>query len=235
LSNGRDIVRTRNKLLAALPEADLERLTLESVELPRRKALEQRRRNVEFIYFPESGIASVAADSGGARSVEVGMIGRDGMTGLSVLLGVERAPHDVVMQIPGEGRRTSAANFREACEASPSLRAHFLRYAHVFLLQVEQTALANGRSKIEERLARWLLMACDRVESDLLPLTHESLGAMLGVRRSGVTVALSVLEKSGLIEVRRGAITIRDRDGLRSNANGAYGASEAEMRRLFEG
>ncbi|MBL8549310.1 MAG: Crp/Fnr family transcriptional regulator [Hyphomonadaceae bacterium] len=226
-------VRSRNKLLASLPEAELAALSLERVELAPRKALEQRRRNVEQVYFPESGIASVVADSGAARSIEVGMVGRDGMTGLSVLLGADRAPHDVIMQIAGAGLRTSAAAFRDACAASARLMQHFLRYAHVFTLQVEQTALANGRSKIEERLARWLLMACDRVESDILPLTHESLGAMLGVRRSGVTVALNALEKSGLIDVRRGAVTIRDRDGLRANANGAYGAAEAEFDRLF--
>jgi CRP-like cAMP-binding protein len=226
-------VAFRNVLLSHLSPEDRERLTLERVEMPRRKLLEQRRRGVDHVYFPDSGIASVIADSGGARSVEVAVIGREGMTGLAAALGADRAAHDIVVQIAGTAQRAATGALRAAMTESESLRRALLRYCHVFMLQIEQTALANGRSRIEERLSRWLLMACDRVEDDLLPLTHEALGGMLGVRRSGVTVALSALERAGLIDVRRGAILIRDRKGLEANANRAYGAAEAEMRRLF--
>jgi CRP-like cAMP-binding protein len=111
---------------------------------------------------------------------------------------------------------------READERSMILHRAMLRYAHAFLLQTTTTALANGRSKIEERLARWLLMARDRLESDELPLTHEFLALMLGTQRPGVTIALHGLERGGLITTRRGAITILDRKALEENANGTY-------------
>jgi CRP-like cAMP-binding protein len=108
-----------------------------------------------------------------------------------------------------------------------------LHYAHVFMVQTAQTALANGRSKVEERLARWLLMAHDRVGGDDLNLTHEFLGIMLGVRRSGVTVALGSLEDSGHIRASRGVITILNRKALERAAGGIYGVAEAEFKRLF--
>ncbi len=123
------------------------------------------------------------------------------------------------MQIGGSGQRMSADSPREAIAASSSLQQVLLRYAHAFLMQTTQTALANGRSKIEERLARWLLLAADRVDGNELPLTHEFLAIMLGVRRSGVTVALQALERTGIIAHRRGVIAILDRDAL---ANSTY-------------
>jgi CRP-like cAMP-binding protein len=111
---------------------------------------------------------------------------------------------------------------READERSMILHRAMLRYAHAFLLQTTTTALANGRSKIEERAARWLLMADDRIDGDDLPLTHEFLGLMLGTHRPGVTIALQALEKAGLIATRRSHITIIDRKGLEKNSNGTY-------------
>ena len=108
-----------------------------------------------------------------------------------------------------------------------------MNYGHVFLIQAGQTALANGRGTIEERLARWLLMAHDRMNTDELPLTHEFLATMLGVRRPGVTVALKRLEKKGFIQTNRRAIEVIDREGLKKSSNGAYGVAEAEYRRIF--
>ena len=118
-------------------------------------------------------------------------------------------------------------------EQSATLQDVLLRYAHVFAVQSGYTALANAHGKLEERLARWLLMAQDRVGDDELLLTHEFLSLMLGVRRAGVTVALQRFERSGLIVANRGSVTIKDRDGLEENANGLYGAPEAEYERLF--
>jgi len=137
------------------------------------------------------------------------------------------------VQNAGAGQRISADNLRRAMRKSSTLQSLLLLYAHTFLIQTTQTAKANARSSIEERLARWLLMAHDRLETDDLNITHEFLSVMLGVRRSGVTVALNILETTGLISIHRGVITIVDRKGLKATANGAYGVPEAEYNRLF--
>jgi len=169
-------------------------------------------------------MASVVAN--GEHEIEVGMIGREGMTGLSVVLDGgnrnNRAVHETYMQIGGSGQRMAADNLREAMAASGTLLRVFLGFAHTFLMQTTQTALANARSKIEERLARWLLMAADRVDGNDLPLTHEFLAIMLGVRRSGVKIALQGLERTGLIAHKRGMVTILDRGALEVTSNGTY-------------
>jgi CRP-like cAMP-binding protein len=139
-----------------------------------------------------------------------------------VLLGGERAAHDSYVQVAGKGLRISTAELREADQRSSTLHRAMLRYANTFLLQTTTTALANGRSKMDERLARWLLMAADRVDGKKLPLTHEFLGLMLGTYRPGVTKAVQALEKEGIIAARRGGITILDRKGLEKRSNGTY-------------
>jgi CRP-like cAMP-binding protein len=212
-----------NWLLARLSPADAQLLEphLQSVDLPVRKQLEARKKRVTDVYFLDTGFASVVAN--GDHPIEVGMIGREGMTGLSVVLdGDHRNIHETFMQIGGRGQRMSANKLREAIDASKTLHRELLHFAHAFLSQATQTALANGRSKIEERLARWLLMANDRVDGDDLELTHEFLATMLAVRRSGVTVALQGLERTGLISHQRGKITILDREALIASSNGIY-------------
>jgi hypothetical protein len=166
-------------------------------------------------------MASMVAN--GRETIEVGVIGREGMSGVSVVLGNgDRAPHETYMQIAGSGQRLSAQKLREAIAASSALHQVLLHYVHSFMTQITQTALANGRSTIEERLARWLLMAHDRVDGPEIALTHEFLSIMLGVRRSGVTTALQELERKGLIGHRRSFITIMDREGLEERSNGTY-------------
>jgi CRP-like cAMP-binding protein len=226
--------RSLNRILSRLSQEEfgLLRPYLEAVELPVRKQLESRNKPIEAVYFIEHGFASVVANGTG-RSIEVGIIGREGMTGLPVIMGTDRSPHETYMQVGGDGQRMSSAKLSQAVDESPALHRHLLRYGHAFVVQTAQTALANGRSKIEERLARWLLMANDRLDGDEVPLTHEFLSVMLGVRRPGVTVALDLLEKEGLIQAKRRAIAIVDRTGLRKISNGAYGAPEAEFKRLF--
>ena len=151
------------------------------------------------------------------------MIGREGMTGPSVVLGNgDRAPYETYMQIAGNGQHMPAARLREAIAGSPTLHQALLRFVHAYLMQTTQTALSNGRCKIEERLARWLLMAHDRVDGNEFALTHEILSVMLGVRRSGITTALQELERKALITYRRGLIVITDREGLEESSNGAY-------------
>jgi CRP-like cAMP-binding protein len=213
----------KNQILSRLTPDDLARLEpdLNAVDLPLLKVLERRNRPIKSIYFPESGIASVVAQNG-KRSIEVGLIGREGMTGLAVVLGDDRNEHETYMQAPGEGHRIEAVHLREAITESRSLHAAFLRFVRTYLSQTSSTAVANGRSTIEERLARWLLMADDRIVGDELPLTHEFLAMMLAVRRPGVTVAVQELERTGLIARKRGHIFILDREGLQKMTNGTY-------------
>jgi CRP-like cAMP-binding protein len=226
-----------NRLLSRVSASDFALLNpyLARVDLPLRKRLETHGKPIDYVYFPDSGFASVVANghNGAVRGIEVGLIGREGMTGLAVVMGTDRTPHETFMQNAGTGWRVAAGNLRRAMEQSRTLQQSFLLYGHAFIVQATYTAMANGRSKLEDRLARWLLMARDRVDSDRLTLTHEFLSMMLGVRRPGVTVAINLLEKAGLIEASRGATTIIDREGLERISNGAYGAAEAEFNRLF--
>lgn len=226
----------RNRILNAMSNADLALLQphMEWTELKFRQRLQSSNRQIKNVYFPERGIASVVAVCGSERrQAEVAIVGREGMTGLPVVHGADRSPCDVFVQADGEGQCISADNLREAMEQSASLLRCFLRFAHVFSVQAGYTALANAQGKIEERLARWLLMAQDRIEADELVLTHEFLALMLGVRRAGVTTALGHFENKGVIETARGAVTVKDRDGLEECANGLYGVPEAEFERLF--
>jgi CRP-like cAMP-binding protein len=213
-----------NRLLARLSRADFGLLetNLEAVDLPVRRVLVERNRRVEHVYFPSSGFASVVANDG-EHEMEIGMNGREGMTGVSVVLGDnEQAPHQCYMQVAGHGHRLSAEHLREAMEASMSLHKALLHYVHEYMKQSSETALANGRHKIEERLARWLLMADDRLDGHELPLTQEFLGIMLGNARAGVTMAMQELERRGWITHTRGVVVVIDREGLEKSTNGAY-------------
>jgi CRP-like cAMP-binding protein len=227
----------RNQLLAALRRDDFDRLAsdLERVSTEFGETLEEPGREIDHVYFPEPGVASVIAISASGKRVEVGVIGPEGMSGLSLVHGVESAAHHVFVQIPFRALRIKADPFRRALDESRSIHAVFLRFAQAFLIQVSQTALCNGHFTIEERLARWLLMCHDRADREDLPLTHEFLSMMLGVRRAGITTSLRILERSGALGVRRGSITVRDRTILLALAGDAYGVPEAEYRRLFNG
>jgi CRP-like cAMP-binding protein len=225
----------RNRILSRLPSSDWALLEphLEHVELPLRKPLEARNRRIDHAYFLDYGIASVVAHGANDTSIEVGLIGSEGMTGLAVVMGADRATHSTYMQVAGTGHRVPAETLREVIQQSGQLQRTFLRFAHAFFIQTTYTALTNGRSKVEERLARWLLMAHDRIEGDELPLTHEFLAIMLGVRRAGVTTALNTLANRGLIQSRRRIIRIADREGLQKASNGAYGPAELEFEDVF--
>jgi CRP-like cAMP-binding protein len=226
----------RNHILAALSSSDLAILQphLEPVPLRFRERLQSANRQVKDVYFLESGIASVVAIARRERQqAEVAIIGREGMTGLAVVHDAGRSPCEIFIQVEGNGQRVSADNLRAGMDESVTMLRCFLRFAHVFAVQSGYTALANAQGKIEERLARWLLMAQDRMERDTLELTHEFLALMLGTRRAGVTIALGQFEHKGVVETARGAVTVKDREGLIECANGLYGVPEAEFERLF--
>ena len=200
-----------------------------------RAAKESRRpnRRIDAVYFPEVGFASVVAVQSNGKQVEVGLIGREGMTGLPIVLGNHRSPHATYMQMPGRGKCIPATELRKATQTSVSLRDSLLKFVQAFGVQTTHTAICNARSRLDVRLARWLLMAQDRVGDDTLPLTHEFLSIMLGVRRPGETEALHALRKQGLIAYGRGQITVKHRKGLERAAGETYGTPEFEYRRLI--
>ncbi len=229
------VCRYRNRLLAALSPDDLALLEphFSPAVFDRFKPLEHPNRKIDALYFVEHGIVSVVAANGSNTQSEVGIIGCEGMTGVAVILQADRSPHSTYVQVAGEGQRIGAAAVMSAMERSRSLQSVLHRYAHTFLIQAAHTAVANAKASIEERLARWLLMAHDRTDGDEVNLTHDLLALMLGTRRPGVTDAIGNLARNGFIRPHRGQILIADRDGLMERAGEFYGVPEAEYDRLI--
>jgi CRP-like cAMP-binding protein len=225
----------RNRLLAALPPEDLARLwpRLEPVELPLRHILQVPEEPIAAVHFPETGwvsMISLLADGGAA---EVGHIGRDGMVGLPLVLGADTSSVEAMVQAPGLALRLGAAALREELERIPALRTLLLRYVMAFQEQVTQTAACNGRHVLEQRLARWLLMAHDRAEGDEFPMTQDFLAMMLCVHRPGVTVAARTLQQAGYIRYGAGHIAVTDRPGLEAVACECYGTVRRQFERLL--
>ncbi|WP_027172098.1 Crp/Fnr family transcriptional regulator [Methylobacterium sp. 10] len=227
----------RNRLLKAMSADDFARLQpyLEPMDLASGQTLAEPNVRTEHLYFMEAGVTSITAEGANGR-VEVGIIGREGVVGATpVLLGTDRAPYNHFVQMPGSALRIRADVVSAAVEESPSLRKLLLRYILTEMVQVRQTAFINATLEIEARLARWLLMCHDRTDGDELLLKHEFLSMMLGVRRSGVTLAMQQLEGAGRIRAKRGRVTVLNRELLEEMADGGYGTPEAEYARLIEG
>lgn len=224
-----------NRILNALEQDDLDRFEsgLEWFSYPEKTFVERPGEPFETVHFPETGFISVVAGNGPRHRMEIGMIGAEGMTGIAVILGDDRSPNESYTQAVTTGHRLKVSMLRAALAGSVRMSTLMRRYALAFLAQTTQTALANGHARIDQRLARWLLMAMDRLGTVDLPLTHELMALMLGVRRPGVTDALHRLEGEGLIRARRGVVTIRDRTALEAKSAGSYGVAEAEYRRLM--
>ena len=224
----------RNHLLSILSEPDWELLKprLEAVKLAHRQVLEEARKPIEHVHFPEDGLISMIADNKTRREIAVGLIGREGMTGTAIVMGDDRSPHKIFVQVAGQGQRLRSDDLREAMQKSATLQRCFLLFAHTLLVQMAQTALSNSHATVEERLARWLLMAHDRLGGEEIQLTHDLLAMILGVRRAGVTQALQVLERQALISTARSLIVVQDRTGLEKVADGLYGIPESELQRL---
>jgi CRP-like cAMP-binding protein len=221
--------------LAALSPTDLALLQphLRFLAMAVRHEIERPNRRIDAIYFMDAGIASVVAVQADDTQVEVGLVGCEGMTGTAVVLGGDQTPHSTYIQVAGEAQWLKADHLRKAMRASDSLRAMLLKYVQVFMVQTTHTAIANARAHIDRRLARWILMAHDRTSDKTLPLTHEFLALMLGVRRSGVTEALQSLTRRGLIETGRNKIVVVNRNGIEKMAGPSYGVPEQEYRRLI--
>ena len=226
----------RNRLLQKISLEDWALLGphLEAVTLKERQIIEVPTKPVTHAYFLETGVASVVAVNAEDHRIEVGVIGFEGVTGVPLIMGDSRAQHSTYMQIAGGGHRILQEALSQAMAKSEGLRALLLKSAQGFMIQTAHTALANGRAKLEQRLARWLLMALDRITTDTVPLTHEFLAVMLGVRRAGITVAIHGFERRGLVTPRRGQLTVTDRRGIEQIAGSFYGTPEAELQRLLE-
>jgi CRP-like cAMP-binding protein len=225
---------SRNHLLTRMSRDDRALLqpSLKPVDLPVEYVLEHPNKRIDYVYFLESGITSFVALSGKHHKIEVGIIGREGVSSPATVLGSDRSPTENFIQIKGHGQRIRSGDLVAAMRKSSSLQLLLIQFAQSFLVQTAHTALANGRAKLEERLARWVLMAHDRVDGNEVPLTHEFLALMLGVRRPGVTVALHILEGNGLIRSTRGMVEVLDREGLIELCDGIYGIPEGEAKRL---
>jgi CRP-like cAMP-binding protein len=225
---------TDNRILDALPREDFDRLAphLKPIDLPHGHYLYEIGARMRHVYFPSSGMISLVSQSSSGASVEVGVVGREGMVGVSTILGVDEAPHMTMAQIPGSALRLETAVVKTEFKSGGALNALLLRYLHAMLLQISQVAACNRMHQVEPRLARWLLMSSDRTGREDLPLTQEFLAMMLGTRRAGVTEVAIELQKDGLISYTRGHITIKDREGLEDTACECYRLIESEFARL---
>jgi CRP-like cAMP-binding protein len=226
----------QNRILAALPAAEYDRIAknLKEVSLTLGETLYEAEARITDVYFVNNGVVSLVANMQDGRSVEVGLVGNDGMLGLSVVLGDDISPNLAIVQIANGAMRMSVAALKKELKQDGMLRGLLLRCTLSMLKQVSQTAACNGSHTVGERLARWLLMCHDRVSGNELKLTQEFISQMLGIRRAGVSEAAIVLQNRGLIAYSRGNITVLDRAGLEEYACECYGIVKAEYDRLFK-
>jgi CRP-like cAMP-binding protein len=218
-----------------LPEADLRRIlaACEKVELKFGDVLYTPRQRLSHVYFPVRSFISLIMAVDDASSLEVGLVGNEGMFGVPLVLGVDVSPVRAVVQGAGAALRIAAAPFRHELARSQPLRCEIDRYVYVQMSQIAQTAACTRFHVVESRLARWLLMTQDRAHADTFHITQEFLAYMLGVRRVGVTKAAGALQKRDLIHYSRGTLTVLDRRGLKAASCGCYKADRDAYDRIF--
>ena len=202
-------------------------------DLKVRERLYGPNQTADYAYFPVSGVCSVIALTAEKVKAETGIIGREGFVGHSIALYAGSSPFETVVQLDGRALRISEANLQKVMTSHHGILTTLLKFIHVFDVQTSQTAVANGKYSIPQRLARWLVMCSDRVDGYSLPMTHEFLAVMLAVRRAGVTDAVAELEGRDLIKATRGNISILDLRALQAFAMGSYGIPEKEYQRLL--
>lgn len=221
----------QNHILASLPPEDYERLArhLELVELPHGQIIQEAGEKIKHVYFPQRSMISLISHTPDGESIEVGIVGFEGMASVSAVLGVNESPHEGLVQIPDGAMRLPVGALRDEFKRAGALHDLILRYTQGLLLQTSQIAACNRLHSVSERLARWLLMSHDRCVCEDLPFTHEFLSFMLGVRRAGVTEAAIILQAEGYINYRRGHIQIIDRAGLEEHTCDCYLVIKAEF------
>jgi CRP-like cAMP-binding protein len=210
-------VTVKNHILSSLSEKDCDELLsdLQPVSLTLSQVIYEMGDTIDYVHFPNSGMCSLVSHTKDGNSLEVGMVGHDGVIDLAAFLGDEKIQYRVIVQGEGDALRVRADAFKKACKQSDSLRTVMLRYTQAVMAQLNQAALCNRFHPIESRLCRWLLQSQDVVQSNELQLTQEFISYMLGVRRAGITVAAGAVQSLGLIRYNRGHITILDREGLK--------------------
>jgi CRP-like cAMP-binding protein len=228
-------VFARNRLLDALPSKDREQLLAhcEPIDLIFTEVLYRAGEPIPQVYFPTGGFVSLVAPINGSSGLEVGLVGNEGMVGITLALGVDAAPFHAVVQGAGPALRITAAAFLGELERSPALQLELKRYLYVLMSQFAQTASCTRFHVVEERLARWLLMTHDRAHADTFHVTHVFMAYMLGVRRVGVTKAAHSLLRQNLISYHRGDITVLDRTGLEAAACGCYQSGKDTYERIL--
>ena len=226
---------TENHLIELLPRADRERLLsiCEPVDLLLAEVLYEPRRPIRHVYFPKNGFVSLVMSIDGNPGLEIGMVGREGMVGSHLILGVADAPLHALVQGAGTAWRVAVAPFRRQIDASRALRRGLNRYLYVLMTQMAESAGCLRYHLIGPRLARWLLMSQDRAHSEHFRVTQEFLGLMLGVRRVGITTAAGALQRAGLIEYHRGEIIVVDRSGLEAAACSCFATDSAAYAKLL--
>lgn len=232
---GPSIGRTGNRLLDAFSSSAFAKLQphLEAYELVLGKGIHDPGDTLEYAYFPINGLISLVATMSDGASIEIGVIGREGMFSISTILGDDTPAQRAMVQIPGRGWRLKALLLRQQMTADRAMQALLLRYAQATLSAVAQSAACNRLHALEKRCARWLLTAHDRADGDTFRLTHEFLAMMLGVRRPGVTIAAQSLQSAGLITYSHGMMRVVDRKGLEAMSCECYRAIEGEYKRLL--
>ena len=235
-ANGNRDEPARNFILGALPGDEYRELSdlLEPVEVETRQLIYDSGKPIRHVYFPTTTVTSMVSHIQDEVAVEVATVGREGMVGLPVFLGVTASPNTVFAQIAGAALRLSADDLRTVLVGDGALHRQLHRYVQAMMVQLSQNVACNRLHTTEERAARWLLMTADRVGSTRFSLTQEFLAQMLGVRRATVSLTAGLLHNAGLISYRRGAITIDDRDGLEEAACECYDIVHAEFDKLTQ-
>lgn len=225
----------RNLLLSMLPDEEYERLVhdLEYIETPLSFKLFERDGPIRHAYFPLSGEHSILTTMVNGSTIEVGTVGYEGFSTVDLLTGNEIAITTTVCQIPGEALRMNSARFLALTAGNTPLRQLCLRYLQAYMAQVSQSVACNALHAVEQRFARWILMSHDRMHHASFQLTHEYLASMLGVHRPSVTLVAGKLQEQGLIEYKRGVITVLDRPGLENTVCECYGNVRRQFLRLL--
>lgn len=228
---------TRNRLLGNLPRSEYERLfpRLEAVHLSKGKVIYEVGDLVRYVYFPSNGLITLLSSTVEGESIEIGMIGSEGTTGTPMLTHARRMPYRTVVQISSEALRCEATVIQEEFKRGTRFNHLLLCYTHSLLTQIAQSAVCNRFHTTEQRLCRWLLCTRDRVSSDTIELTHESVSDMLGTPRSVVSVTTRELQKAALITVSRRSMTILDRQGLEAAACECYAVVKDQICRCLAG
>jgi CRP-like cAMP-binding protein len=224
----------KNELLSALVNKQYEHLVphLQRVDLALGDVIYTMGRTIDHVYFPENSAISLLATLANGATTEVGLVGREGMVGLTVFLGGALTPERAIVQLAGTALRLKASVLREELQVGSSLHLLLLRYTRSFIALMSQSVVCSQHHSLDQRFARWLLMMHDYAESDTLNLTHEMVAGMIGTRRAGVTLAALALREKGLVSAVRGRITILDREGLEASACECYEIIREEFSRL---